>query len=138
MGRLFMRIVGMWGLALAFCGLCTPARAEPLTTAGIGLASCAKLVQDMSPDQGLNNMPNALLYYWTQGYMSAANMHLLEEDSQHVDLNAIDEKLVIATVYGFCKDNPDKKPISAIDGLIRGAKKIEAADWKSGTLKWNE
>lgn len=46
--------------------------AEPLTTAGVGLASCEKLASDLNPEQGFNHLPNALVYYWVQGYMSAA------------------------------------------------------------------
>ena len=68
--------------------LCTaPAFAEPLATAGIGVASCEKLAKDMNPAEGFNNIANSLVYYWVQGYMSAANIALLEGDSQYVDLS---------------------------------------------------
>jgi hypothetical protein len=60
--------------------------AEPLTTAGVGLASCEKLARDLDPERGFNHMPNALVYYWVQGYMSAANIATLEGDSEYVDL----------------------------------------------------
>jgi len=62
--------------ALLACSvlLAAPAAAEPLATAGIGVQSCAKLAKDMNPAEGFNNMANALVYYWVQGYMSAANM----------------------------------------------------------------
>jgi hypothetical protein len=35
---------------------------------------------------------------------------------------------MIKLVYDFCKANPDKKPISAIDKFIRNAKKIEVKE----------
>ena len=121
-------VFGLWGLT---------ARGEPLSTAGIGLASCAKLVKDMNPSQGLNNMVNALVYYWVQGYMSAANIHLLDDDSDYVDLGAFDEKQILPMVFDFCKQHPDRKPISAIDGFIRKSPKV-SGEWKSGTIKWSE
>src|SRR4051812_14203219 len=106
--------------ATAACFFCfgAPAFAEPLATAGIGVASCEKLAKDMNPAEGLNNTVNYLIFYWVQGYMSAANIALLEGDSQYVDLALMNEKKLLPLVYDFCKKNPDKKPISVIDQLI--------------------
>ena len=112
-----------------------PASAEPLATAGIGVQSCAKLAKDMNPAEGFNNMTNALVYYWMQGYMSAANMALLEGDNEYVDLSLMDEKTLLPKIHEFCTKNPDKKPISLIDQMIEDADKIETK-WKSGTIPW--
>jgi hypothetical protein len=124
-------------LAIAAClvRFTAPAGAEPLTTSGIGVASCEKLAKDMKPAEGFSNTANALVFYWVQGYMSAANMALLEGDSQYVDLSLMDEKKLLPLIYDFCKKNPDKKPISLIDKLIDDADKIEGK-WKSGTVPW--
>ena len=65
----------------------------------------------MNPAEGFNNMTNALVYYWMQGYMSAANMALLEGDNEYVDLSLMDEKKLLPKIYEFCTKNPDKKPI---------------------------
>jgi hypothetical protein len=118
-------------LALLLCA--TPAfisssRAEPLVTTGIGLASCGKLGPDLKPGAGFNHIPNALLFYWVQGYMSAANIFLLNEDTNYVDLSRVEEPELTQLVAEFCKANPDKKPISIIDKFIRDAKKIEAKE----------
>ena len=67
--------------------------------------------------------------------MSAANMALLEGDSEHVDLSLMDENKLLPLIYNFCTRNPGKKPISAIDKLIDDADKIEVK-WKSGTIPW--
>jgi hypothetical protein len=112
-----------------------PALAEPLATAGVGVASCEKLARDMNPAEGFNNMANALVFYWVQGYMSAANIALLEGDSQYVDLALMDEKKLLPMIHEFCKKNPGKKPITLIDKLIEDADKIEGK-WKSGTVPW--
>ena len=112
-----------------------PACAEPLATAGIGVQSCEKLTRDMNPAEGLTNMTNALVFYWMQGYMSAANMALLEGDNEYVDLALMDEKTLLPKIYEFCTKNPDKKPISLIDQMIEDADKIETK-WKSGTIPW--
>ena len=126
---------GLAGFAACFIGFATPSIAEPLATNGIGVASCEKLAKDMKPEEGFNNITNSLLFYWVQGYMSAANMALLEGDSQYVDLFKMNEKKILTLVYDFCQKNPDKKPISAIDKLIEDSDKVEAK-WKSGTVPW--
>ena len=111
------------------------ADAEPLATAGIGVASCEKLAKDMNPAEGFNNITNSLVFYWVQGYMSAANIALLEGDSQYVDLFVMNEKKILPLVYDFCQKNPDKKPISVVDKLIEDSNKVEGK-WKSGTVPW--
>jgi hypothetical protein len=127
---------------LLFCatlGLSLPglgARAEPLATQGIGTSSCARLINDLNPSEGLNNPVNMMLYAWVQGYVSAANIALLEDDSKHVDLSTLDEGKVLNLVAGFCKANPDKKPVAAIDELIRKSAKVKAK-WESGTIDWD-
>jgi hypothetical protein len=110
-------------------------QAEPLATAGIGLASCEKLARDLNPEQGFNHLPNALVYYWVQGYMSAANITTLESDSDHVDLSKYDEKVILPAIKDFCTKNPDKKPISLIDDILTKADRIKGK-WVKGTIKW--
>ena len=113
----------------------SPVCAEPLATAGIGVASCEKLAKDMNPEEGFKNATNALIFYWVQGYMSAANITLLESDEEYVDLALMDEKKLLPLILDFCKKNPGNKPISLIDKLIDETAKIEGK-WKSGTVPW--
>ena len=120
--------------ALGVFGL--DAGAEPLATQGIGTSSCARLVSDLNPSEGLNNPVNVMLLAWVQGYVSAANIALLEGGAKHVDMSALDEGQVLNRVLGFCKANPDKKPIGAIDAMIREAAKIKAR-WVPGTVAWD-
>jgi hypothetical protein len=81
----------------------------------------------------LGNTVNALIFYWVQGYMSAANIALLEGDSEYVDL--MDERKLLPLIQDYCKKNPGKKPISVIDQLIDDTDKVEGK-WKSGTIPW--
>ena len=119
------------------CSILTlDARAEPLATQGIGTSGCARLVGDLKPSEGLNNPVNVMLLAWVQGYISAANISLLEDDSKHVDLSTLDEGKVLALVVDFCKANPDKKPVAAIDEFIRAAPKVKAK-WEAGTIDWD-
>ena len=111
------------------------ARAEPLATQGIGTSSCARLLKDLNPSEGLNNPVNVMLLAWVQGYISAANISLLEDDAKHVDLSGLDEGKVLNLVASFCKDNPDKKPVAAIDEFIRKSPKVKAK-WEPGTIDW--
>ena len=123
--------------AVAACVIAfsVPAAADPLATAGIGVASCEKLAKDMNPAEGFSNTTNSLIYYWVQGYMSAANIALLEGDSQYVDLSLMNEKKLLPMIHEFCQKNPGKKPISLIDQLIEDSNKVEGK-WKSGTVPW--
>ena len=111
------------------------AKADPLATAGIGLSTCEKLVVDINPELGLHHLPNALLYYWVQGYMSAANITTLEGDSEYIDLSKYDEKVILSEVKRFCIEHPDKKPISLIDSILEKADKIKG-EWKKGSIPW--
>jgi len=113
-------------LTLALSSVIAPSRAEPLITQGIGVQTCAKL--DLKPSQGLDHPPNYLLFYWVQGYVSAANFLLLNEYTNFVDMNDVDANKILKLVFDFCKANPDKKPISAIDKFIRDANKIEVKE----------
>ncbi len=121
--------------ALAIAAGAAPAFADPLVTAGIGLTSCEKLAAGMKPEEGLNNQANYLIYYWVQGYMSAANIVTLESDDLYVDLSKYDEKKILPLVYEFCTKNPDKKPISVIDALLASAERI-TGHWEKGSIEW--
>lgn len=117
--------------------LAAPLSAEPLVTQGIGTSSCARLTGDLKPGEGLSNPVNLMLYSWVQGYVSAANISLLEDHSQHVDMSALDEAKVINIVLTYCRSNPDKKPVGAIDDLLRKTGKVKTK-WESGTITWDE
>ena len=78
-------------VSLAAALVAEGARADPLATAGIGVGNCAKLAGDMKPADGFNNMANVLIYFWVQGYMSAANITTLEADSEYIDLAKFDQ-----------------------------------------------
>jgi hypothetical protein len=122
------RTVAVLALAAAFSGFASPSRADPLITQGVGLSSCAKLANDLKPSEGHNHPPNYLLFYWVQGYVSAANIFLLNEYTNYVDMNDVEANTILKIVFDFCKANPDKKPISAIDKFIQDAKKVDAKE----------
>jgi len=115
-------------LASALAGLATAGRADPLLRQGIGLQSCEKLAPQLKPGGGLDHLPNALLFYWFQGYISAANIHLLNEYTDYVDMAKLEPSAIVKLVADFCSDNPDKPPIRAIDQFIRDAPKVEARE----------
>jgi hypothetical protein len=116
----------------------TRAQSEPLVTQGIGTSSCARVAADVHPAQGLTNPVNLMLYAWVQGYVSAANLALLGNDAEHLDISAFDDDMVLNLVLSFCKANPDKRPIAAIDELIRKSAKIKPKAAEAGTILWHE
>lgn len=130
-----LRTLGLAVFTAGFLPLVAPVQADPLATAGIGVQSCEKLAKQMNPAEGFDNMANALVFYWVQGYLSAANMALLEGDSQYVDLSHMDEKKILPLIFDYCTRNPGKKPISVLDKLIDETDKVEGK-WKSGTIPW--
>ncbi len=117
-------------------GLAETPNTEPLVTQGIGASNCAKLAADLKPEDGLSNPVNLMLYSWAQGYVSAANVSLLEANGRHVDINALDEGKLLNEVLNYCKANPEGRPVSAIDDLIRKAAKLKAK-WNAGTVSWD-
>src|SRR6266852_3190242 len=98
---------GRMGLALAagagvlWVGL-SAARAEPLVSQGIGTSNCGRLAADLKPAEGLNNPVNLMLYSWVQGYVSAANVSMLESGTKHVDIATLDERKVLSLVLEYC------------------------------------
>ena len=115
-------------LASVLVGFATAGRADPLLRQGIGLQTCEKLAPQLKPGAGLDHLPNALLFYWFQGYISAANIYLLNEYTDYVDAGAVDEATITKLVADFCKSNPDKRPVNAIDKFIQDAKKIDVKE----------
>jgi hypothetical protein len=112
-------------LALLSTALATAATAEPILRGGIGLQTCEKIATDIKPGMGFDHLPNALMFYWVQGYLSAANIHLINEYSNYVDVGKVSAETILPLVAEFCKSNPDKRPVNALDKFIQDAKKIE-------------
>ena len=127
-----MRLFRSTGAVLAlvfFAGISASGlRAEPLLRSGIGLQNCAKLANDLKPSAGLDHLPNALLFYWFQGYLSAANIYLLNEYTDYVDAGAAEADAIVSYVVKFCKANPDKRPVNGIDQYIKDADKIDVKE----------
>jgi hypothetical protein len=135
-----IKFMGATGAAIGLGALVMAgaiAAAEPLISRGIGTSSCEQLAEDINPAEGLGNPINLLLVAWVQGYLSAANIALLEDDARHVDLNVLDDTEVLTLVQTFCKANPDRKAVAAIDELIRKSPKVKT-EWEPGTIDWNE
>jgi hypothetical protein len=123
------------GIALGLLAATSGARAEPLAMMGIGLTSCRQIAADLKPELGFTHTPNVLVYVWAQGYMSAANMVLLEGGSEYVDLTGYDMKAILPAIQAFCAKNPDKKPVSLIDVMIEQADRRKGV-WPKGTIGW--
>jgi hypothetical protein len=117
--------------------VCTGASSEPLLSQGIGASNCGRLAADIKPAEGLNDQVNLMLYAWAQGYVSAANMALLEYDSKHIDMSELSDTRLLSMILDYCKSNPDKRPANALDAFIKTAKKGKA-EWKTGTVEWDE
>jgi hypothetical protein len=122
------KIAFVLALVCALFSFSAPSRAEPLITQGIGIQNCGKLAADLKPSQGLDHPPNYLLFYWVQGYVSAANFLLLNEYHNFVDMKGVDVNTIIKLVFDFCTAKPNDKPVSAIDKFIRDAKKVDVKE----------
>ena len=134
----FERIAAALCVAMA-CALLFPGagRAEPLLTQGIGTSNCGRLAGDLKPGEGLANPVNLMAYSWAQGYLSAANISLVEADAKHVDMGQLDEIKVLNLLLAFCKANPDKQPLGALNDYLRRSAKIHIK-WDKGTIDWTQ
>ena len=128
MGSSMKRIAFAMALACAAAVVASAGRADPLLRQGIGLQSCEKLAPQLKPGAGLEHLPNAMLFYWFQGYISAANIHLLNDYTDYVDAGAVDEPTITKLVADFCNANPDKRPVNVIDKFIQDATKIDVKE----------
>jgi len=131
-----------WMAVLAVAAMVTvaPARAnaaEPLLSQGVGSSSCARLAGDIKPGDGLNDPVNLMLYAWVQGYISAANVALLEYDGRYVNMADLTVGNVLQMIQDYCKSHPEKKPAQALDAYLKTTKKAKA-QWTTGTVEWDE
>ena len=117
--------------------LACSAGAEPLLSQGIGTSNCARLASDLKPAEGLNDPVNLMLYAWVQGYVTAANVALLEYDNRYADMQELTDSHVLWMIADYCRANPDKRPADALDRYIKSAKKGKA-QWTVGTVEWDE
>jgi hypothetical protein len=124
-------------VALLLCAQAPLARAEPLLTQGIGTSNCARLSGDLKPAEGLGNPVNLMAYAWAQGYISAANISMVEADSKHVDMAQLDEAKILNLLIAYCKANPDKQPLGALNDFLRKSAKVRIK-WEKGTVDWNQ
>ena len=113
------------------------AQAEPLLTQGIGTSNCTRLAADLKPGEGLGNPVNLMAYSWAQGFISAANISLAEQDSRHVDMGQLDENKVLTMLQKFCRANPDKQPLGALNEYLRTSPKVQIK-WDKGSVEWNQ
>jgi len=111
--------------------------AEPLLSQGVGSSSCSRLAADIKPADGLNDPINLMLYAWVQGYISAANVALLEYDGRYVNMADLTVGNVLQMIQDYCKSHPEKKPAQALDAYLKTTKKAKA-QWTTGTVEWDE
>jgi len=132
-----LKCIALAGGVALLCASAPGAHAGTVLTQGIGTSSCSRLAGDLKPGEGLDNPVNLMAYSWAQGYLSAANISLLEADSKHVDMGLLDEAKVINMLVTFCKANPDKQPLGALNEYLRKSAKVHVK-WEKGTVDWNQ
>jgi hypothetical protein len=110
---------------------------DPLLSQGVGSSSCTRVADDIKPTEGLNDPVNLMLYAWVQGYISAANVALLEYDGRYVNMADLTVTHVLQLIQDYCKSHPDKKPAQALDAYLKTTKKGKA-QWQTGTVEWDE
>ncbi len=124
-----------FALAMAFGA--ASAKAEPLLSRGIGTATCSSPANDIKPNEGLNDPINLMVYAWVQGYVSAANVALLEYDKRYVDMTELTDTNVLHLIREYCKAHPERKPSNALDAYLKNTAKMRA-DWRAGTVEWDQ
>jgi hypothetical protein len=126
--------------AIVFSVICVSgadAQSERGVRRGIGLVKCAKILSDLDLSEGLKGRANLAMVSWFQGYVSAANVAMLESGGKNVALSDLDETKIVSMIVSFCKANAEKRPVDLIDTFIRDIDK-SSTKWESGTVKWNK
>ncbi len=132
-----LKSIALTGGVALLCMCALGARAGTVLTQGIGTSSCSRLVGDLKPGEGLDNPVNLMAYSWAQGYLSAANISLVEADSKHVDMGQLDESKILNLLLTWCKANPDKQPLGALNEYLRKSAKVHIK-WEKGTVDWSQ
>ena len=70
-------------------------------------------------------------------YISTNSGLLAEADSKHVDMGQLDEAKILSLIVTFCKANPDKQPLAALNDYLRKSAKVKIK-WEKGTVDWNQ
>jgi len=110
------------------------AEAEGMTITSSGAPVCAALGLVALV---LAGVPSAAEPLVSQGIGASSCARLAGDLNPAEGLNNSINLLLFAWVQGFCKANPDKKPVAAIDELIRKSAKIKTK-WEPGTVEWDE
>lgn len=83
------------------------------SVAGVMTVSCKNLTGKFSEGDGLSNPLAFAMLSWTEGYISATNLTLAGENRPIADLGAVTRTELWASIYGFCKRNPDELGVVA-------------------------
>ncbi|RUV45347.1 hypothetical protein EOD29_00345 [Mesorhizobium sp. M1A.T.Ca.IN.004.03.1.1] len=102
---------------LAFLAAVAAAHAEDEASFGSGVmaSKCSRLVEGMDDNVSVGHHPLAFaMLSWAEGYITATNMELIEKGEQGFDLNSVTGVELWASLYGFCKRNPDQRGVAAV------------------------
>ncbi|MCH4560885.1 hypothetical protein [Mesorhizobium jarvisii] len=111
--KMFKWVSGL--LIILASGSSAHAQEEASFGAGVMASKCSRLVSGMNDNVSVGQHPLAFaMLSWTEGYITATNMNLIEKGEQGFDFNSLTRAEVWASLYGFCKRNPDELGVAAV------------------------
>jgi len=93
---------------------------------GVMASKCGHLVEGMTDSVSVGRHPLAFaMLSWAEGYITAINVESVSKGGKGFDLNSLTGAEIWASIYGFCKRNPDEFGFAAV---IDTMKKLKASD----------
>ena len=110
-----MKTTVMATVAVCLSAIATTAIAEPVSTAGAGVMTCAKF-NEISKTPELNEY----IFAWAQGYMSGINDALQDTIAKYRDLRSFAPDQQQLILRDFCYKHPKSKFLDAVNDLMSG------------------
>lgn len=109
--------------ALLATPISTNGQDDPTVGSGVMASKCSRLVGGMDDTVAVSRNPLAFaMLSWAEGYITATNMALAEKGEPMYDLDSLSAPEIWASLYGYCKRNPDA---IAVEAVIQTMVKLE-------------
>ena len=107
-------MIALSALALLATSAVAHSEEQPTVVSGVMASKCSRLIEGMDDNVSVGRNPLAFaMLSWAEGYITATNLDLGEQAARF-DLGSLSAMEMWASIYGFCKRNPDKIGAAAV------------------------
>lgn len=128
-----MRMVALSIMAVLATSSVGHSQEESTWGSGVMASKCSRLMEGIPDNASVGRHPLAFaMLSWTEGYITGANMNL-PKGVARFDLNSLTPIELWASIYGFCKRNPDQLGMAAVIDTMSKLSRIgpepQGQDW---------